>query len=698
MNKSSNLILISVFGSALLSNISLARELNVIVMDTIVVTATREEKSKGEVAESVGVISSEEITDISPSHPSEVLNRVSGVHINNLSGEGHMSAIRQPITTNGVYLFLEDGIPTRPTGFFNHNGLYEINMTQADRLEVVKGPGSALYGSDSIGGVINSITKPSPGKKEIEVNPEYGSYGWKRLLLSSGAPVNINNGFRIDLNVTNNEGYRDESEYNRISSTGRLDSFIGDTISFKTIFSYSEIDQSGTSGLEASDYRNNPKKNLFHNDIAKREVKALRLSTKIAYEPDDINLYTATPFFRDNHMQLMPSWMMTFDPNLRDYDFQSYGALAKYRRKLNKINGEFIAGVDVDYTPSTYLERKIETSKSDDIYTNFSFTGTPHYDFSADQTSISPYIHGEWQLQSKVRLTGGLRYDYFNVDYTNNLSTVTIGSHKRAVSQNISYDHLSPKLGLIYKYANNHNTYFNYRHAFRVPSIGQLFRSGSSANTTELDPVKSDSFEVGFRGKLFKRLNYDAAVYHMIVRDDIVSIVDLSDHKVQNAGKTKHQGIELGLNSDITSQWSFRTSWTYTNQEYEEFKAIVGGGGHASTTSYNGFDIGKAPEILGNLAITYKPNFIKGLVIEAEWEHLGEYFTDETNTAKYGGHNLFNLRANYELSERIELYGRILNIGDKLYSTYTSNQVGDSDILYRPGIPRTFYFGLRTKF
>ena len=70
-----------------------------------------------------------------------------------------MTAIRQPITTNPVYLYLEDGIPTRSTGFFNHNALYEINVPQAGRIEVFKGPGTALYGSDAIGGIINVSTR-----------------------------------------------------------------------------------------------------------------------------------------------------------------------------------------------------------------------------------------------------------------------------------------------------------------------------------------------------------------------------------------------------------------------------------------------------------------------------------------------------------------------------------------------------------
>ena len=193
---------------------------------------------------------------------------------------------------------------------------------------------------------------------ELEINPEYGSYGWKRVLATGGAPLSENVGVRIDANVTDNDGYRDESEYSRLSTTGRLDGFIGDETSFKTILSYTHVDQSGVSGLEADDYHTHPKLNFYHNDVGRREVDALRVSTELAYEPDNLNLFTVTPFFRDNQMLLMPSWMLTYDPNDRDYQFQSYGVLAKYRRKLPDQNVELITGVDVDYTPSTYEEMR----------------------------------------------------------------------------------------------------------------------------------------------------------------------------------------------------------------------------------------------------------------------------------------------------------------------------------------------------
>ena len=88
------------------------------------------------------MVSGPEIRELKASHPADLLGQVPGVWVNVTgSGEGHMTAIRQPLTTNPVYLYLEDGVPTRSTGFFNHNALYEINVPQAERIEVLKGPG-----------------------------------------------------------------------------------------------------------------------------------------------------------------------------------------------------------------------------------------------------------------------------------------------------------------------------------------------------------------------------------------------------------------------------------------------------------------------------------------------------------------------------------------------------------------------------
>jgi iron complex outermembrane receptor protein len=149
-------------------------------LDEVTVTGTREGQLLSETLASVKVISGATLRQDKPSHPSQVLGQSPWVWVNVTGGEGHMTAIRQPLTTNPVYLYLEDGILSRCTGFFNHNALYEINVPQAGGIEVTRGPGTALYGSNAIGGVVNVLTRPAPSQFEAELAAEVGEYGWRR--------------------------------------------------------------------------------------------------------------------------------------------------------------------------------------------------------------------------------------------------------------------------------------------------------------------------------------------------------------------------------------------------------------------------------------------------------------------------------------------------------------------------------------
>jgi len=680
------------------SNFAFAKNLNSSEnIQEIVVTTTREVRNLNEMAESIGVLSEQTLRNISPSHPAEALNRIAGVHINNLGGEGHMASIRQPITTAGVYLFLEDGLPTRPTGFFNHNGLYEINIPQSSRVEVIKGPASALYGSDAIGGVINVISKAPSVDSQIDINHEQGSDGWQRSLFSvSDGDDNL--AARLDFNHTQSHGFRDAADYDRQSLTGRVDSQINDPMQLKVIATYSTIDQSGVSSLEIDDYQNNTRQNLYHDDIGFREVEALRISAELAYEVSSDQLLSLTPFYRDNQMAMMPSWMVTYDPNVRDYEFTSYGALLKYRQRFLDDSVELIVGMDVDVTPSTYLEEKIEVTQVEGIYTDYLRSGELNYHFEAKQRSLSPYIQAELQFNDQWRLNLGVRQDQFKVDYENFLPADPADfSHLRPASTSIDYSNTSPKFGAVYQYSNDHQAYANYRYAFRAPTVGALFRAGSSRNSTELQPVTSASAEIGFRGQFGDDFAYELALYEMNTEDDIVSVIRDASRLTVNAGETVHRGIELGLDYRVNNEWQLGLSLTRTDQSYKDFTYVLFSRSCFCNQQINfaGNQVGKAPENLANVRLAYSPQKLSGFNAELEWDSVGEYSTDETNTQTYNGHNLLNLRLNYRLSDQFDVYLRGANLTDKLYSTYTSNQVNNPNISYRPGMPRSWFLGLR---
>ncbi len=191
-----------------------------ILLSSVVVSASREAQRLSRTSMAVGIVSRAELESARPTHPATVMSRIPGVWVSPTGGEGHTTAIRQPKTTNPVYLFLEDGVPTRSTGFFNHNALYEVNVPQAERIEVLKGPATALYGSDAIGGVINVETgRPSPGRR-AEAFVESGAFGWNRLLASASG-TRGDDGLRADVNLTRTSGWREATGYHRRSATLR---------------------------------------------------------------------------------------------------------------------------------------------------------------------------------------------------------------------------------------------------------------------------------------------------------------------------------------------------------------------------------------------------------------------------------------------------------------------------------------------
>lgn len=175
-----------------------------VVVAPVVVSATRELQDRNEGSMTIDALSGADVRVTRAGHPAEIMNKLAGVHMSQLSGEGHSMGIRMPISTNPWYLYLEDGIPTRPTGFFNHNALYEVNMPQSAGIEVIKGPGTALYGSDAIGGIVNSLTRAAPRSASMDAGLEGGAYGYRRLLASGGNTWG-NNGLRADLNVTHSD-------------------------------------------------------------------------------------------------------------------------------------------------------------------------------------------------------------------------------------------------------------------------------------------------------------------------------------------------------------------------------------------------------------------------------------------------------------------------------------------------------------
>lgn len=668
------------------------------LMDEVVVSGTREAERKSEVPATVDVIRGDAIRDAKASHPSQIMGRVPGVWVNITGGEGHQTAIRQPLTTAPVYSYLEDGIPVRATGFFNHNALYEVNMPQSGGIEVTKGPGSALYGSDAIGGVVNILSRRPPAASEVEASGELGSFGWKRVLLSGGNTFG-SNGVRGDLNLTKTDGWRQATGYTRNSGNLRWDKAVGDDATLKMFATLSDIDQqtAGSSTITLADYLNNP--TVSYTPISLRKVKAARLSA--AYEKEVANSsLNITPYVRDDSMDLLANWSLGYDPTIYNTYNKSYGVMAKYRTDFEPYRTRLIVGMDVDNSPGGRTEDSILTTRVGSVYTAYALRNRL-YDYKVTYQGISPYMHGETSPTPRLRLTGGLRYDDISYDFRNNLPAAAIqatGSLARWYGQSASvkkhYSHVSPKLGATYAFSEQLNGFVSYNHSFRAPSEGQLFRPSATttavlaqqiaAGNLALQPIKVDSYETGVRGKSGSGVSYEISLYHMVKRDDILTQRDpATNAPIQtNGGKTLHKGIEAGLGAELAAALRLDLSFSYAKHTFENWVT--------NAANFTGKEMALAPRVIANTRLTYAPGFLQGGNVGVEVVTLGSYWMDDANTTKYSGHDLLNLSGSYRFGKGLELFAKVNNLTDKRFAESTSGTTS-----YAPGLPRTVYAGVQ---
>ncbi|HEU4630054.1 MAG TPA: TonB-dependent receptor [Gemmatimonadaceae bacterium] len=683
-------------GDSVLVTLRLAEQ--AVVLAPTVVSATRERQRRAESSATIDVLDGAELRAARPSHPADVMNRLAGVHVSVLSGEGHSLAIRQPITTKPVYLYLEDGVPTRSTGFFNHNALYEVNLPQAAGVEVLKGPGTALYGSDAIGGVVNVLTRPAPATPSAEVSVEGGAFGYERLLASGGF-TRGQHGLRADLNLTHSDNWKDDAPFTRRSGTLRWDHFTADGLTMRTVVTGTDVHQQDVPALSPAQFDATPALNRA--PIAFRTVQALRASGAVELERGR-TLWSVTPYVRYDVLDLLPQWQLSYDPQVWDMENSSVGLLARVRHDVEPLRARVVAGADVDYSPGSFMARQAVTTATgaERIYASYT-PGETHYDYDVTYRQLSPYAQLQLSPTPRLRVDAGLRYDVSGYVYDNHLTPLATGAHRRPASTTVHYRHLSPKLGLTYDVGRGTSLFASYRHGFRAPSQNQLFQQNSAEHTVDLKPVRVDSYEVGVRGQLGVRAVFQLSAYDMRIADDILTFVTAEDQRVAtNAGETRHRGVEGSLGLAVTPQLRLDASWSVASQRYTSWTPQAAQPASGDTpprpaVDYSGNRIEAAPRDLGSVLLTYTAPLLRGGRLTLEWSHTGRYAMDPGNTHGYGGHELLDASVSVMVPRYdVELFARGVNLLGRRYAELAAWDPFQQTQL-TPGTPRALYAGVK---
>ncbi len=650
-------------------------------IETMVVTATRDAQKALEVDASIDVHGGEAVELDDAALQKELLNALSGVLVTQTGSTlGHMTAIRMPINTGPYYLFLQDGIPLQSSGFFNHNGLAYGNFTTAGSVEVLKGAGTALYGSDSVAATINIRSRAEEGRR---MRIEGGSDGFRRLDLGLGADFDASS-LGLNLSVQRNDGWRDhtESEREEAGLVHRVDLDSGGQV--KTVFTANRTDAQmagsliGLDALEQDPTSVGDIQSALDSGLEiNRKFDFARLSSEWTADVGDSVSASVIGYLRSTRNRYIATWQKNLPHN--DSQQDSFGMLAKLR--LDQDSRRWILGADVEITQSSLVYTQL-----------FDYTpsgwGSPVpageiYNYDVDYLALAPYLRVEQQIGDDLTLTAGLRYDRNSFDYTNNLADGQYaGSSYSRPGDDLDpdFEHWSPKLSLGWQIDERQRLYARYANGFRIPQASRLYSLKTDNIESDLDPEVTDTLEVGYKRSV-DGFHLELALYTMRIDDSIVRRENSNgDRYYVNGGETRHQGIELTVGRQLTDELAVRLAASRSRHEYVD-DPVYGDNEQAS-----------APENLANLRLLYRPDSLPGLTSMLEFQHVGEYWLDDANTRSYDGYTVANLKALYRVSERLKINIKINNLQDEIYAERATYSYGKEK--YTPGAPRQVFIGL----
>ncbi len=650
------------------------------LFDQITVIAARRAARLGDQPGNSAQIAAGQIVFLRADHVAQALNRLPGVNIQRGSGQEHLTAIRSPVLTGGAgagsFLYLEDGVPLRAPGFANVNGLFESHSELARAIEVVRGPGSALYGSNAVHGLINVLTPEPSVDPERFIEGLWGRFGRGRLRALVSEQFG-RHGIAAGATLLHEGGFRELSGLDQQKATLRY--------AYKKGPARLTVQVSGQNlaqetagfirGLNAYKdpalARGNPNPEAF------RDSKSVRAFVRWEQEISSTLEFTLTPYGRWNAMD----FRMHFLPSKAlEQNGHSSAGLQSALYWIPAPGVTLITGADADFSQGFLKETQARPSFG-------SFPQGVHYDYKVNAAVLAAFVHGEWRAAPKILLVGGLRFEYVKYDYVNKTAADSVGRFLRPADRRDVFRAVTPKLGAVYDLAPGAQIFMNYARGARAPQTTDLYRLQINQVVGENRAEKMDSFELGLRGEVLGG-SYEIAGFFMKKRNFFFR--DADGFNVAN-GKTRHAGIEAQAALPITSWLELSGSATYARHTYEFTRDVSA---QATEVISRGNDIDTAPRWLGNLRALWRP--ASALTVEVEWVHMGRYYTDAANLNSYPGHDVFNLRGSWALSENLEVFASLRNLTNKAFATRADFAFGTAR--YFPGEPRAAQGGIALRF
>lgn len=666
---------------------------------TMVVTAAPTTVSELDTPAAVSVVNGDEMRQAAPRvNLSESLGAVPGLQVQNrqnyaqdlqLSIRGFGS--RSTYGVRGLRIYV-DGIPaTMPDG---QGQTSNIDIGSVDTIEVLRGPFSALYGNSS-GGVINVTSQTGTQPPTVEASSYYGSFGtWHYGMKATGAVGDGSHAGDVDYTVSTNRftthGYRDHSGARKNLANARLGVRINDVSKLTLLLNSVDIKANDAGGLTADEWHDNPRQSprgdQYNTRKNTRQTQAgLRYERQLSAQ-DDLSVMMYAGERETTQFQSIPR-----APQLKPSHAGGVIDLTRHYQGIDTRlthRGELL--VPVTLTAGLDYENMSERRKG---YENFVMVnGAPQYGGQGAlrrnernlMWNVDPYLQTQWQLTDKLSLDAGVRYS--SVWFDSNDYYITPGNGDD--SGDASYHKWLPAGSLKYALTDAWNVYLSAGRGFETPTINELsYRSDNQSGLNfGLKPSTNDTVEIGSKTRIGNGL-LTAALFQTDTDNEIV--VDSSSGgrtSYKNAGKTRRQGMELGLDQQFGESWRLKAAWTWLDATY---RTNVCG-----DASCNGNRIPGIARNMGYASFGYQPE--QGWYAGSDIRYMSDIMANDENTAKAPSWTVVGLTTGYKWSYGrmdMDLFGRVDNLFDREYvgSVIVNESNGR---YYEPAPGRNYGIGL----
>jgi iron complex outermembrane receptor protein len=545
-----------------------------------------------------------------------------------------------------------------------------------DRIEVLKGPASLLYGEGAIGGAVNMVSKEPKSRTGVTTLVNYGSFGSYRTGLGFNVPITRNLWGRIDSSYSSTEGYTQDSPQRLRAMAGSLRWAPTESVTLKATGTYSD---DNTSSYYATPFINgqiDPRTRFFNYNMKDRLTKSHNSWGQIV---GDVKLGSGwtvhnQAFAATHRLDWRNFESYVYNPATQKVDVSSLfliwrdDILAGNRLDAHKKARVF--GRTVNFTTGVELHRN-------DLHRG-GFNGGSTIRFSVDPFNPAPiydprnpyqrqrdvlintralYSEAVLEATKHLKFVGGVRWEQIGLDYTPYPSKVTAST---------TYRPTTGRAGVVFDITSNANVYASYSRA--VQPTTQLVDLDGSRQLFSLVPGRQ--FETGVKGSALRhRLDGTFAFFAIEKRDLLITTLVNNVSTNQQVGRQTTNGIEASVVARPTMRLSIAADYAITGAKFADFVEIVNG----ANVSRNGNIPTNIPHVVWNITPSQR---IGPLDISATLRQVGARWGDTANTRHVGSYTTIDTQVAYRFAggTRVRIRGR--NLADKIYTPSVSATSG----------------------